>query len=71
LPVIDERKGIGRVTALVEQPTHTIPPDCMCTWTVSRPGPGKACVSRLTYANSLCVYRHAAMAQRAALAVVT
>lgn len=40
--------------SVVEQPTNLIPVDCMCTWSVVTPGPGLACISRLTYPNALC-----------------
>ena len=56
----DARVGTGQVMAgEVRQPTHTIPPDCMCSWSVSVPGPGQACLSDLRYANNLCRHKHA------------
>ena len=42
----------------VDMPTFDIPVDCMCTWSVIRPGVGRACISRLKYANALCQHRH-------------
>ena len=54
----DRRRGAGRVAGVIEQPTHTIPGDCMCTWTVTRPGAGTAAVSTLKYMSSLCANKH-------------
>ena len=42
----------------ITQPTLSIPCDCVCTWVVSAPGPGMACVSRLKVLNRSCAYRH-------------
>jgi len=50
--------GMGRPVATIEMPTLAIPCSCSCTWTVVRPGPGMACISRLSYRNSLCICRH-------------
>lgn len=41
----------------IQQPTHTIPCDCPCSWSVVRTGPGLAAVSRLRFPNALCPYR--------------
>jgi len=38
--------GMGRPVATIEMPTLAIPCSCSCTWTVVRPGPGMACISR-------------------------
>jgi hypothetical protein len=56
--VMDQRPGIGRVAETIEQPTHTIPGDCMCTWTVKRAGVGMAAISAMKYRNMLCPNRH-------------
>jgi hypothetical protein len=37
-------------------PTLKIPSGCLCSWSVVSPGPGMACMSRLTYASALCRY---------------
>jgi len=42
----------------IVQPTLSIPCDCSCSWTVVRPGPGMACVSRMKARNRCCPYRH-------------
>jgi hypothetical protein len=54
----DTRHGQGRVLGEIVQPAHTIPADCMCTWSIRRAGIGKAAVSYLRYRNSLCPNRH-------------
>jgi len=41
-------------------PTLAIPGDCVCTWSVIRPGPGLLCLSQLRYVNALCPVRHQA-----------
>jgi hypothetical protein len=49
----DSRNGSGKVTDVIELPTHLI--DCnLCTWTVVRSAPGLGCISRLRYASALC-----------------
>jgi hypothetical protein len=50
----DARAGTGQPSGVVEMPTLQIPSGCMCSWSVVSPGPGMACVSRLSYASSLC-----------------
>ena len=42
----------------IVQPTLSIPCDCSCSWSVIRPGPGMACVSRMKARNRCCPYRH-------------
>jgi len=42
----------------IMQPTLSIPCGCVCTWTVVRPGPGMACMSRLKVLNRSCPHRH-------------
>lgn len=41
----------------VEMVTFDIPGECICTWSVSKPGPGRQCVSTLRFRNSLCPVR--------------
>lgn len=60
--VMDARWSAGSPAAVIEQPTHTIPCDCYCSWTVVRPAPGKACISRLSRKNNACPHRHQAVA---------
>jgi hypothetical protein len=56
---VDSRVGAGQVVGgTVRQPTHTIPADCMCSWSVVRPGPGMECLSDLRYRNTLCRHPH-------------
>jgi hypothetical protein len=51
----DARVGSGHVIyGSVRRPTNAIWCDCMCFWSVIRPGPGMECVSELRYRNSLC-----------------
>ena len=47
-------------TDVIEMPTFEIPSGCMCSWSVVRPGPGMACVSRLTRRSGICPHRHEA-----------
>ena len=56
----DPRSGTGRPSSVIEMPTVQIPADCLCSWSVVRPGPGLDCVSRLAYVNAMCPCRHAA-----------
>lgn len=37
-----------------QMPTCDIPGDCLCTWSVSKPGPGRQCVSTLRVRHALC-----------------
>ena len=46
----------GPVT--IEMPTFEIPSGCTCSWSVVRPGVGKACISRLTRRSGVCPHRH-------------
>lgn len=39
-------------------PTLTIPPDCLCSWTVVRAAPGLLCISKLKTASRACGHRH-------------
>jgi hypothetical protein len=56
---VDSRVGAGAIPAgSIRQPTHSIPPNCTCSWVVVRPGPGMECLSDLRYRNSLCLVRH-------------
>jgi hypothetical protein len=50
----EDRSGAGQPAGVIEMPTLQIPVGCLCSWSVVRPGPGMACISRLTYASSLC-----------------
>jgi hypothetical protein len=52
------RSGAGRPAGETIARTLDLPADCKCSWSVSKPGPGFACLSRLRYASSLCRYRH-------------
>lgn len=56
----DSRDGSGRPVGDVVMPTLLIPERChdLCTWSVVRPGPGYACLSRLRYRNLLCPASH-------------
>lgn len=47
------RSGTGQPAGVIEMPTLLIPCS-LCSWAVVRPGPGMECVSRLSYASSLC-----------------
>lgn len=50
----EDRSGAGQPAGVIEMPTLQIPSGCMCSWSVVRPGPGMACISRLNYASALC-----------------
>jgi hypothetical protein len=55
----DLRMGSGQVAlGAITSPTVAIDPRCMCSWTVIRPGPGRACLSAIKYVNALCCVRH-------------
>ncbi len=56
--VSEIRFGAGQPSGYTDVPTFDIPADCMCTWTILRAAPGRACVSRLRYRNTLCRHRH-------------
>jgi hypothetical protein len=43
----------------VEMPTLAKPFDCCCSWSVIKPGPGLACVSRLTHVSGACPHKYA------------
>ena len=43
---------------VIEMPTFAKPPDCVCSWSVVRPGVGMACISRLTRRSYACPHRH-------------
>ena len=68
-PLAKTWQGTGLTAGHIEMPTLKIPCACMCSWSVVRPGPGMACVSRLTRRNNCCPYRHEA--QSAPLSLVT
>jgi len=56
--VRDDRPGRGQPSGHIDRATFSIPADCICSWSVIRAGVGWACISRLTYVNSLCRHRH-------------
>lgn len=49
---------IGTPSARIRMRTVEKPWDCKCTWSVVRPGPGRLCISELTYLNAACLVRH-------------